>query len=95
MGRRDRIAETSNWTRRDPSTEGTPRKITAGTVLAESTREGISVRRGHSTRIKIPSGMRQGFGNKKGKGEWTYIFHRKKWNEEQEVGKSDVKEGPG
>jgi len=53
------------------------------------------VRRGHSTRIKIPSGMRQGFGNKKGKGKWTYIFRRKKWNEEQQVGKSDVKGGSG
>ena len=84
MGRRGSIAENEQlgWTRSGPSTKGTPRKVTVRTVLAESARQGVSERRGNSTRMKIPSGMRQGFGNEKRKGEWTYIFHRKKWKEE-------------
>lgn len=39
---------------------------------------GVSERKGNST--GLPSGTRQGFGDEKG--ERTYIFRRKKWNEE-------------
>ena len=43
----------------------------------------------NSTRIKIPSGMRRGFGGRKEKkGERACIFHRKRWDEEQ-AGKSE------
>jgi len=37
----------------------------------------------NSTGIRIPSGMRQGFRDEKGKGGRACVFHRKKWNEEQ------------
>jgi len=42
---------------------------------------------GDITRIRIPNGMREGFGDGMKKGERACIFHRKRWNEEQ-VGKS-------
>ena len=88
MGRQDRDCRTGNLVGLGGTLNQGDSEKGKGDYYPREIREGgVSEGRGDITRKRIPSGMGQGSGEERKKGERACIFHRKRWNEEQ-VGKS-------
>jgi hypothetical protein len=74
VGRQDRDCRTSNLVGLGGTlNQGDSRKGNSDYYPCESGREGVSGRKGDITRIRIPSGMRQGFGDEREKKENGHV----------------------